>query len=60
MSNSQQLPVETCDAYQQQVLSKSLHEARHAEFKAELAVTDRAYINSETLAGASDWLVAWP
>ena len=44
----------------QQVLSKCLDEAEHARFMAGLSIADQAYINSEMLPGASDWLESCP
>ena len=46
----------SCSPLRQQSLSTSLDNLDHDAFFAGLSVTDRAVLNSEMLAGASDWM----
>eukprot|EP00973_Karenia_brevis_P002421 325988-Karenia_brevis.AAC.1 len=58
--DDQKFSHESTTPLQQQCLSKSLEDADHAQFMAGLSMSDQAYINSEMLQGASDWLDACP
>ena len=54
------IPSNSCSPLRQQSLSSSLDKLDHDAFFAGLSVTDKAVLNSEMLAGASDFLEAVP